>query len=95
MYLKILEIRNFRGIENLKVKFHEKINVIIGPNGVCKTAVIDAIRLFFQLGDIDSENRLPIREEDFHRKETEDDKGNIIGSSDISSDTAIMKGVKS
>lgn len=78
MYLKTLEIRNFRGIENLKVKFHEKINVIIGPNGVCKTAVIDAIRLFFQLGDIDSENRLPIREEDFHRKETEDDKGNII-----------------
>ena len=46
MYLKTLEIRNFRGIENLKVKFHENINVIIGPNGVCKTAVIDAIRLF-------------------------------------------------
>ena len=78
MHLKTLEIRNFRGIENLKVKFHENINVIIGPNGVCKTAVIDAIRLFFQLGDIDSENRLPIREEDFHRKETEDDNGNII-----------------
>lgn len=58
MYLKTLEIRNFRGIENLKVKFHENINVIIGPNGVCKTAVIDAIRLFFQLGDIDNENRL-------------------------------------
>ena len=58
MYLKTLEIRNFRGIENLKVKFHENINVIIGPNGVCKTAVIDAIRLFFQLGDIDSENQL-------------------------------------
>lgn len=35
MYLKKLEIRNFRGIENLKVKFHENINVIIGPNGVC------------------------------------------------------------
>lgn len=78
MYLKTLEIRNFRGIENLKVKFHENINVIIGPNGVCKTAVIDAIRLFFQLGAIDSENRLPIREEDFHRKKTKDDKGNII-----------------
>lgn len=78
MYLKMLEIRNFRGIENLKVKFHENINVIIGPNGVCKTAVIDAIRLFFQLGDIDSENRLPIREEDFHRKKTKDDKGDII-----------------
>ena len=35
MYLKTLEIRNFRGIENLKVKFHENINIIIGPNGVC------------------------------------------------------------
>lgn len=78
MYLSKLIIRNFRGIENLQINFHDKINVIIGPNGVCKTAVIDAIRLLFQLGDVDSESRLPIREEDFHRKETIDDEGNKV-----------------
>lgn len=78
MYLKSLHIKNFRGIENLDMNFHPDINVIIGPNGVCKTAVIDAIRLFFQLGDMDNEARLLVREEDFHRKEMEDEKGNII-----------------
>lgn len=78
MYLKSLHIKNFRGIENLKIDFHPDINVIIGPNGACKTAVIDAIRLFFQLGDMDNEARLLVREEDFHRKEMEDEKGNII-----------------
>lgn len=58
MHLKNIENQKFPWNRKLKVKFHENINVIIAPNGVCKTAVIDAIRLFFQLGDIDSENRL-------------------------------------
>lgn len=53
MHLKNIENQKFSWNRKLKVKFHENINVIIAPNGVCKTAVIDA-----QLGDIDSENRL-------------------------------------
>lgn len=68
MYLRNIQIRNFRGIEKLDVSFHERINVIIGPNGSNKTALIDAIRLFFQMGDVENENRLFVREEDFHRK---------------------------
>ncbi len=78
MYLKSLEIRNYRGIEHLTLSFDSKINVIIGPNATCKTAVIDALRLFFQLGNNELETRLIVREEDFHRKKTEDDQDNII-----------------
>lgn len=68
MYLKNIQIKNFRGIENLSVRFHDRFNVIIGPNGSNKTALIDAIRLFFQMGDVENEYRLYVREEDFHRK---------------------------
>lgn len=68
MYLKSLEIRNYRGIEHLILTFDSRINVIIGPNATCKTAVIDALRIFYQWGDNEQETRLIVREEDFHRK---------------------------
>ena len=68
MYLRTLEIKNFRGIGHLILNFDSKINVIIGPNAVCKTAVIDALRIFFQWGDNELESRLIVREEDFYRK---------------------------
>lgn len=77
MYLRTLEIKNFRGIEYLILNFDSKINVIIGPNAVCKTAVIDALRIFFQWGDNELESRLIVREEDFHRKKETDEDGNI------------------
>ena len=78
MYLKTLEIKNFRGIEHLTISFDSKINVIIGPNASCKTAVIDAMRLFFQLGDSELENRLVVREEDFHRQKVQVNENKII-----------------
>jgi len=64
MYLSKIKIQNYKGIENLEVNFNPKINIIIGENGSCKSAVIDAIRLLYNLGE-------PIREisianEDFH-----------------------------
>lgn len=68
MYLRTLEIKNFRGIGHLILNFDSKINVIIGPNAVCKTAIINALRIFFQWGDNELESRLIVREEDFHRK---------------------------
>lgn len=66
MYLSKLSISNYKGIENLEVDFSPKINIIIGENGCCKSALIDAIRLLYNLGE-------PIREitvtkEDFFEK---------------------------
>lgn len=72
MYLKSLEIKNYRGIEHLCITFDSKINVIIGPNAACKTTLIDALRLFFQMGDNELDSRLIVREEDFHRKVEKD-----------------------
>lgn len=51
MYLSKIEIHNFRGIKNLKVDFDSSINMIIGENGSCKSALIDAIRLLYNIGD--------------------------------------------
>lgn len=65
MYLKTLKVRNFRGIKELDVNFDKKLNVIIGANGKNKTALLDAIRLFYQLGDIPD---LQISSDDFHRE---------------------------
>ena len=66
MYLSYLSIKNYRGIEFLEVDFDSNINIIIGENGCNKSAVIDAIRLLYNLGE-------PIRDisvslSDFHEK---------------------------
>ncbi|WP_422350890.1 ATP-dependent nuclease [Flagellimonas sp.] len=74
MYLSYLSIKNYRGIENLEVDFDPNINIIIGENGCNKSAVIDAIRLLYNLGE-------PIRDisvslSDFHEK-VKKEKGQI------------------
>jgi len=50
MFLSSIQIRNYKGIKSLKVNFSKDINVIIGENGACKTGLIDAIRLLYNLG---------------------------------------------
>ena len=45
MYLRTLTIKNFRAIEHIDVEFAPGINVIVGPNAIGKTTVLEAIRL--------------------------------------------------
>ena len=40
MYLKEVNIQNFRGIESCQLHFHDKMNLIIGENGVGKTSIL-------------------------------------------------------
>jgi putative ATP-dependent endonuclease of OLD family len=66
MYLSKLYIKNYRGIEEMTLVFNKDINILIGENGSNKSAVIDAIRLLYNIGE-------PIREisvsfSDFHVK---------------------------
>ena len=76
MHLSKIHIRNFRGIKQLTVSFNEKLNVIIGANGQMKTALIDAIRLFYSWGE---PNRpIEITKEDFHVELTKNDNGEVI-----------------
>jgi predicted ATPase len=45
MWLKTVSIKNFRSIENISVSFDERANVIVGPNAIGKTTLLEAIRL--------------------------------------------------
>lgn len=44
MYLAKLAIKNFRRLNDVTLKFVPGLNVLVGPNNVGKTAVVDALR---------------------------------------------------
>ena len=63
MWLHELQIRNFRKIDALTVKFPRGLTVLVGENNSGKTTIIDALRLMlFPSRDFDS---LRITEDDF------------------------------
>jgi len=64
MYLSQISIHNYKGIKELIVRFSPKINVIIGENAICKSALIDAIRLLYNLGEPMRE--ITVTKEDFY-----------------------------
>ena len=45
MYLKSLELHNFRAFEDLKIDFHENLTVIIGANGAGKSTIMEGIAI--------------------------------------------------
>jgi predicted ATPase len=45
MWIKTASIRNFRTIEHLAIAFDQRANVIVGPNAIGKTTLLEAIRL--------------------------------------------------
>lgn len=45
MKLKRLTLKNFRCFESLDIHFHDKLTVLIAPNGSGKTTVLDAARV--------------------------------------------------
>ena len=45
MHLRKLKIQNFRSIQNIETNFEKLVSVIIGPNAVGKTTILEAIRL--------------------------------------------------
>lgn len=85
MYLKTIHIENYRGVKDLTVTFHKKLNVIIGGNGCCKSTLIDAIRLFYTMGN--REEYLSVEPEDFHMEVVlVDGKETVLKSSKITID---------
>jgi exonuclease SbcC len=51
--LQSIEIRNWKGHNELKLSFIEGVNFIVGPNGIGKSSILDAI-CFAILGDIET-----------------------------------------
>ncbi len=70
MYLHSIHIQNFRGIKDLNVIFNKDVNVIIGPNASHKTALIDALRLFFEFGKPNRDLEISI--DDFYMEKSND-----------------------
>jgi len=75
MHLSSICIRNFRGIKNMTVNFNKTLNVIIAANGHYKTALIDAIRLFYIWGEPNRD--LEVTKEDFYKEIINNDDGSI------------------
>ena len=44
MYLATLKITNFRRLKDVEITFQDGLNIIVGPNNIGKTAVVDALR---------------------------------------------------
>lgn len=70
MYLSCLSISSFRKIESVEFKFVPGLNVIVGPNNIGKTALVDALRCL-----------LAGNEEPYPRISAEDIHQNPIGQS--------------
>ena len=63
MHLSELTIEGFRRINSLTVKFKPGLNVLVGPNNVGKTAVLDALRALLSTTE---EGALRISDSDLH-----------------------------
>ncbi|MCQ3805850.1 MAG: AAA family ATPase [Acidimicrobiaceae bacterium] len=50
LHLPDLSISNFRGIEHLEIPRLGRVNLIAGRNGVGKTTVLDAVRVYAARG---------------------------------------------
>ncbi|MEK6451717.1 MULTISPECIES: ATP-dependent nuclease [unclassified Myroides] len=94
MYLSKITITNYKGIQHLEVNFSSKINVIIGENGAKKSALIDAIRLLYNVGDPLRE--LTVTKEDFYEEVSVDKSGILsINTSDLVTISYEFKGLSS
>lgn len=91
MYLASIKIENYKGIELIETEFDPKLNIIIGENGCGKSAIIDAIRILYNIGE-------PIREisvsfDDFHQKIIDNAGIKVIQKSTLVTITYIFKGL--
>ena len=64
MYISDINIKGFRNFKDSEqINLNKGLNVLIGENGVGKSAVIDALRLLLKEDDI---GRIYISDLDFH-----------------------------
>ena len=56
LHIPNLTIKNFRGIDHLEIPRFGKFTLLVGRNGIGKTTIVDAIRLFGFSGSIEAMN---------------------------------------
>lgn len=45
MHIQQVQIKNFRALEDIEITFDNRVNVIVGPNAVGKTTILESLRL--------------------------------------------------
>ncbi|MDL2145067.1 AAA family ATPase [Flavobacterium tructae] len=91
MYLATIKVENYKGIELIETDFDPKLNIIIGENGCGKSAIIDAIRLLYNIGEPIRE--LSVSSDDFYQKVIDNGGNKIIQKSILITITYIFKGL--
>ncbi|MDN3619079.1 AAA family ATPase [Polaribacter undariae] len=91
MYLSYIKVENYKGVETIETEFDPNINIIIGENGCCKSALIDAVRLLYNVGEPIRE--LSVSSDDFHQKRVETEAGINIEQATLITITYIFKGL--
>ncbi len=51
MFLKKINIKNFRGLKGTTLEFNDGLNILIGENNSGKTSILDALRICFSYGN--------------------------------------------
>jgi putative ATP-dependent endonuclease of OLD family len=64
VYLRKLSICNFRKLKSVEITFEPGLNILVGPNNVGKTTVIDALRALLNNQDEPSPR---LSEDDIYR----------------------------
>ncbi|WP_373943543.1 AAA family ATPase [Polaribacter sejongensis] len=86
-----MKVENYKGVETIETEFDPNINIIIGENGCCKSALIDAVRLLYNVGEPIRE--LSVSSDDFHQKRVETEAGINIEQATLITITYIFKGL--
>lgn len=64
MHLHSIHIENFRGLGDATIYWRPGVNVLVGRNNSCKTAVLDSLRLCLAIGS--DQPDILMRRDDFH-----------------------------
>ena len=68
-------IKNFRGIDHLEIPKFGRVTLLVGKNGIGKTTVLDAIRLYASRGDYATFHRLLVDRNQLRRLAPDDGRG--------------------
>lgn len=66
LHLPDLSIRAFRGIDDLRVPRLGRVTLVVGENGIGKTTLIEAVRVYASRGNVDTLGAILAERKEFH-----------------------------
>ncbi|HEU6437683.1 MAG TPA: AAA family ATPase [Nitratidesulfovibrio sp.] len=71
MKLQSLTVKNFRGIEDITINFHQRLNVFTGANGSGKSSILDCLAVLFSNCRPLTSDRLSFEDKDVRNNTSE------------------------